>query len=272
MITVKTKTSLLLVLSAVLLSGCNETSYAKNASASDFVDPLVMSALTCTEVRLYANASAVTGIHPREALGGSLSTHGLYFYSDQIYSYSLGATTVSGIYKPSLSTYYLLNDASKLAYIYTDTTAVDRWRAVALAQRDYDYSVALTMYATLKSYCGKTAAELGFTSLAVNASNLGSTLGFNSTITSVDASGVSYEDQYYFVLDQIGNGYGITDYIHRKTTRAAQAKTTTYSLSEYKFSYATALPSFVSSYSDYRFIEPTNQTGAVTSGDFYQTI
>jgi hypothetical protein len=147
--------------------------------------------------------------------GGSSLAHECYFYTDKNFSYTSSTEAFLGYSNLSKGLYYLVNATTNIGNVYDIETPLETKRSVAQQIINDDYSAISLAYDEMKSFVGKTPAEMNVSSFSLLHSDIGATVGYQLRFRT--DGDTTYTDTYsYITLNKTGDGtFAFTDYVRR---------------------------------------------------------
>jgi hypothetical protein len=257
------KTSLALLALSFALSGCASSISGGNVSASSFVSLADITSVKVASIYLKSKTSSISSGTATSSMASSskavsssssassattsdvAAAHQASFYSNEDYRYAVGTLSVLGHSDVSNGLYYLVNLTTLGGFLYTAASPLAAHRAKAYQLLKDDYAYLTSVYTLIQSYVGKSASELGFSSVSVTYANIASTVGYEAH-TVLTESDKTTETHYYLTLDKVDGGYAFTDVIIRQSVTAKATGGILYTNNEYNLA-------LVDSYSDMSF-------------------
>lgn len=218
------KTSIFLMLPFVLAS-CSSGNANGIPSLSDFVsiastDKINVASSLYKVIQAVGTADVTTpsssSSSSSASSGGSSLAHECYFYTDKNFSYTSNTEAFLGYSNLSKGLYYLVNATTNIGNVYDIETPLETKRSVAQQIINDDYSAISLAYDEMKSFVGKTPAEMNVSSFSLLHSDIGATVGYQLRFRT--DGDTTYTDTYsYITLNKTGDGtFAFTDYVRRE--------------------------------------------------------
>jgi hypothetical protein len=225
----------LLSASALLVCACAGNQYGGVADASSFVEVASLDEVSIASCYLKTKIGVISTTGSSSSASsssqGTTTAHETDFYSHGDFKYNGDSGSIIGHTEKGL--YFLINALTSTGFQFGSDEPLAPYRAKAQAYLAQDYATLSAVYATVRSYAGKTAAELGFSSLSVLATQAGDTVGY--TAVTVQSDGTSKTElRYYITLDKVTEShYVFTDVAIRRAVTDLATGSTNYRNEEY---------------------------------------
>lgn len=254
---------------ALALCACAGNQYGGVADASSFVEIASLDEVSIASCYLKTKIGVIstTGSSASSSSSqGTTTAHETDFYSHGDFKYNGDSGSIIGHTEKGL--YFLINALTSSGFQFGTDKPLAPFRAKAQAYLAQDYAALSALYATVRSYAGKTADELGFSYLSVLATQAGDTVGYTAVTVQSDGAAKT-EIRYYITLDKVTDShYVFTDVAVRRAVTDLATGSTNYRNEEYGLVHVSSLEetNFVFNAASYTIALGTADISSIPSG------